>query len=132
MPACIRLKARDLGMSIMKYIVDQMQGTIEIHSEVDKGTEFHITLDMKKINTQSEQMRLPDWNVLIVDDDAELCRTAAGALTEMGTTVEWALSGREAVVMAEERHREGRGLSRDSSRLENAGNGRPRHGPQAA
>ena len=103
-----KIEGTGLGMSIMKYIVDQMKGTIEIHSEVDKGTEFHITLDMKRINTQGEQMRLPDWNVLIVDDDAELCRTAAGALTEMGTTVDWALGGRQALAMAEERHREGR------------------------
>ncbi len=34
-----------LGMAITKYIVDAMEGTIEIHSEIGKGTEFHVVLD---------------------------------------------------------------------------------------
>ena len=32
-----------LGMAITKYIVDAMGGTIDIQSELNKGTEFHIT-----------------------------------------------------------------------------------------
>lgn len=37
-----------LGMAISKYIVDAMEGTIEVHSEVGKGTEFHVILDLEK------------------------------------------------------------------------------------
>ena len=37
-----------LGMAITKYIVDAMEGTIDIKSEFDKGTEFHLTFDIEK------------------------------------------------------------------------------------
>lgn len=103
-----KIEGTGLGMSIMKYIVDEMKGTIELHSEVEKGTEFHITLDMKRTNASDEQMRLPAWNILIVDDDEELCLTAAAALTDMGTNVEWTQSGNTAVSMADQHRRQGK------------------------
>ena len=78
-----RIEGTGLGMAIMKYIVDEMKGTIELTSEVNKGTEFHVTLDMKKADTPDEEMRLPCWNLLIVDDDEELCRTASSSLKEI-------------------------------------------------
>ena len=37
-----------LGMAITKYIVDAMEGTIDIQSEPDKGTEFLLMLDFEK------------------------------------------------------------------------------------
>ena len=37
-----------LGMAITKYIVDAMGGTIDIQSELNKGTEVHITVDLEK------------------------------------------------------------------------------------
>ena len=35
-----------LGMAITKYIVDAMNGTISVHSEQGKGSEFHVVLDL--------------------------------------------------------------------------------------
>ena len=37
-----------LGMAITKYIVDAMEGGIEVQSEIGKGTEFRITFDFEK------------------------------------------------------------------------------------
>lgn len=37
-----------LGMSITKYIVDAMDGTIDIQSEPNKGTEFLLMFVLKK------------------------------------------------------------------------------------
>ena len=37
-----------LGMAITKYIVDAMEGTIDIQSEPDKGTEFLLMFDFEK------------------------------------------------------------------------------------
>ena len=67
-------------MSITKYIVDAMEGTIDVQSEPDVGTEFHITVDFEKAASIEEDMILPPWSMLVVDDDELLCQTAANAL----------------------------------------------------
>ena len=35
-------------MAITKYIVEMMDGTIEVSSELGKGSEFHVMLDLEK------------------------------------------------------------------------------------
>ena len=73
-----------LGMAITKYIVDAMEGTIDIQSEPDKGTEFRVTFDFEKAAAMEEDMMLPPWNMLVVDDDELLCKTAMDALKSIG------------------------------------------------
>ena len=99
-----KIEGTGLGMAIVKYIVDEMQGQIEVESEPEKGTEFHIALDLEMAETEEEEMSLPGWDVLVVDDDKELCRSAAAALGEIGVHGEWAQDGRTAVEMVKERH----------------------------
>ena len=102
-----RIEGTGLGMSIMKYLVDEMGGTIALQSELDKGTCFHITLDMRKVQETQEPLKLPHWNALVVDDDEELCRSAAASLEEMGVCAQWALNGSTAVDMAKKHHEQG-------------------------
>ena len=97
-----------LGMAITKYIVDAMDGTITVESEVDKGSEFCVTLDLERFEEREEDMILPAWDILVVDDDEQLCTGTAEALGEIGINAEWALSGASAVKMAERRHAEAR------------------------
>ena len=97
-----------LGMAISKYIVDAMGGTIEVASEVNKGTAFHVTLDLEKAARQ-EEMILPNWNVLLADNEEQSCRDAAARLREMSVNCDWATSGKEAVGMVEERLQKGEG-----------------------
>ncbi|MDE7322230.1 MAG: response regulator [Lachnospiraceae bacterium] len=94
-----------LGMAITKYIVDAMEGTITVTSEPQKGTEFHVILDMEKASAQENDMILPHWKVLVADDDEILCRTAADALESIGIKAEWTLSGEKAVEMAVGHHK---------------------------
>ena len=93
-----------LGMAISKYIVDAMEGTIEVHSEVGKGTEFHVILDLEKATVKEEDMVLPSWNMLLVDDDEQLCRETAEKLEELTIHCDWAVDGRTAIRMVEEHH----------------------------
>ncbi len=93
-----------LGMAISKYIVDAMEGTIEVHSEVGKGTEFHVILDLEKATVKEEDMVLPSWNMLLVDDDEQLCRETAEKLEELTIHCDWAVDGRTAIRMMEEHH----------------------------
>ena len=52
-------------------------------------------------------MKLPNWNVLVVDDNELLCTSAASNLRELGTNAEWTTDGYKAVEMIEARHEAG-------------------------
>lgn len=99
-----KIMGTGLGMSITKAIVDLMEGTIELQSEQDKGTKFHIALDLKKSDIDEKDMMLPHWDILVVDDNEQLCTSAVSNLQEMGVHTEWSLDGRQAVRMIEDRH----------------------------
>ena len=95
-----------LGMAITKYIVDAMGGVIEVNSEQGKGSEFHVILDFEQADIQEVDMVLPDWNMLVVDDDEQLCLSTADALESIGVRAEWTLDGESAVQMVKKRHEE--------------------------
>lgn len=94
-----------LGMAISKYIVDAMDGTIEVQSEAGKGTEFHVTLDLERAAVKEADMILPSWNMLLVDDDEQLCRETVDKLAELSIHCDWVLDGRSAIERVEARHR---------------------------
>lgn len=94
-----------LGMAITKYIVDAMQGTIEVESEPDKGTVFHVVIDLERAVDLEEEMILPEWNILVVDDDEMICQSAVSSLKSIGVTADWTLDGETAIKMVEEQHK---------------------------
>ncbi len=93
-----------LGMAITKFIVDAMDGTIEVQSEQGKGSRFHVVLDLQKAIEQEADMVLPNWTMLVVDDDRMLCESTVAALSSIGVTADWALDGETAVKMVLEHH----------------------------
>ncbi len=101
------IEGTGLGMSITKVIVDMMGGQIDVKSEQGVGSEFHITVDMEKAEVKEEDMILPPWRLLVVDNNEELCRSASLSLKEIGVSAEWALSGQEALNMIEAHHKKG-------------------------
>ena len=94
-----------LGMAITKYIVDAMEGTIEIQSEPDKGTEVLLTFDFEKAVAMDMDMVLPSWNMLVVDDDELLCKITMETLKSIGIKAEWTLSGEKAIELAIQHHK---------------------------
>ncbi len=95
-----------LGMAITKYIVEAMKGTIELESAPGKGSQFHITVDFEKAAIPEEEMVLPNWKMLVVDNNEDLCQSAVYELKQMGIDADWALNGRIAVEMAQRHHEE--------------------------
>ena len=95
-----------LGMAITKYIIDTMGGTVELKSTPGEGSEFHIVLDLEKAFTLEEDMILPPWNVLVADNNQDLCQSAVFSLKEIGINAEWALDGKTAIEMVKKRHQE--------------------------
>lgn len=100
-----KIEGTGLGMAITKYIVDAFGGAIELRSEINKGTEFHVTFDFERGSEPDAEMMLPNWEILVVDDDEILCHSAADSLNEIGVHAEYALDGPTAVSMAEKRHK---------------------------
>ncbi|MBQ9699262.1 MAG: response regulator, partial [Lachnospiraceae bacterium] len=94
-----------LGMAITKSIIDMIDGTIDVQSKVGEGTTFSVVLDMKRSRLFDDEMKLPAWKVLVVDDNEELCQSAADTLGELGLIAEWTQDGMEAVHMVEEHHK---------------------------
>ena len=76
-----RTEGTGLGMAITKFIVvDAMGGSIDVNSRQGKGTEFAVTLDLEKALAREEDMVLPNWDMLVVDDDRQLCESTAASL----------------------------------------------------
>ena len=98
-----RTEGSGLGMAITKYIVDTMGGTIEVESEPGQGSEFHVTLDLQRAEATEEEMILPEWNILVVDDDQQLCESTTASLKSIGVHAEWALNVEKALEMLERR-----------------------------
>ncbi len=97
-----------LGLSITKYIVDAMGGTIDVQSAPGEGTTFHVTVDLEKVQVSGEDMKLPPWRILVVDDNEDLRRTAEMTLKELGTLPESCAGGGEAIEMITKAAEEGR------------------------
>ena len=99
------IQGTGLGMAITKNIVDMMGGTIEVESEVGKGTEFIVTLELRlqeKHKEIEEIEHLKGVHALVIDDDMNSCQSISHMLRQFGLKSEWTMYGKEAVVRAKE------------------------------
>lgn len=92
-----------LGMAITKYIVDAMGGKIDVKSIQGVGTEFQVALDLERVAEQ-EEMILPDFTMLVVDDDQQLCESTTASLQSIGIRADWTLDGESAIQIASQHH----------------------------
>lgn len=104
-----KIEGAGLGMAITKYIIDAMEGAIEIESVLGEGSEFRLTFDFEKAEGGEASMMLPSWNMLVVDDDELVCRTTVDTLHSIGVNADWTLDGEETVRLAVDRHQRGDG-----------------------
>jgi len=105
-----------LGLAISKRIVELMQGSIWIESELDKGAKFIFTIKVKKVEQSAEQssdksasavpagikaddLHLSGYTILAADDTDFNREILAKYLDKTGVAIDFAENGRKAVDM---------------------------------
>jgi CheY-like chemotaxis protein/anti-sigma regulatory factor (Ser/Thr protein kinase) len=107
-------KGTGLGLSICKKYAEIMGGTIELESEVGKGSLFRVRLPAEIV--EAEDVRIPvddrpgviglaptqkSWRILIADDNRENLLLLKSLLEDVGFYVLEAQNGQEAVAAFE-------------------------------
>ena len=99
------IQGTGLGMAITKNIVDMMGGTITVHSEEQKGSEFIVKLPCRISESPVTFGPIPELQglrALVADDDTNTCLSVCAMLRDIGMRPDWTNYGKEAVVRAKE------------------------------
>lgn len=109
------IEGTGLGLSIAKNIVSMMDGTIQVESEVNKGSKFTVTIFLKLPDTIYQQEKInrtengyntlyessyniySGKNILLVEDNKRNAEVASELIGITGVNVELAENGRVAV-----------------------------------
>ena len=95
-----------LGMTIVKGLVEKMQGSVSVESEWQKGTTFTVQLsftvdtakaEVETTDEEETQDDLQGMRILLVEDNELNMEIAEFYLTEARATVQKAWNGKEAV-----------------------------------
>jgi len=96
-----KIQGTGLGMAITKNIVDMMNGSIEVKSKQDVGTEIVVSFTFRLNGGNGEPQEIPklkNCRALVVDDDFNTCDSVSYMLEQVGMRAEWTLSGKEAIL----------------------------------
>lgn len=105
------IQGTGLGMAIVRNLVNMMQGTIDLTTELGKGTEFIINLPLERSNSESEEtktgydvsnLRFDGKKILLVDDTSVNRILAKAILSKIGFEIVEAENGFEAVKLISE------------------------------
>ncbi len=100
-PEAAAVVGTGLGLSIVRKIVDLMRGTIQVKSEVGRGTSFVVELPLEEAHKKEKTgsaasggTKVAGWRVLLCEDNALNREIASLMLADLKINVECAEDGR--------------------------------------
>ena len=94
------IQGTGLGMAITKNIVDMMNGTIDIKSKLDEGTDVILNFKFKLAKPKeivSRVQELEGKKILVIDDDEDCAKNLPQILSELGVEADFCYSGAQAL-----------------------------------
>lgn len=95
-----KVQGTGLGMAITKNIVELMGGTIDVSSEIDKGSIFKVELELRIPEGHTDQRFWIEHRIgriLAIEDEEETCKTIQMLMNETGVLTDAVLNLEEAV-----------------------------------
>ena len=94
------IQGTGLGMAITKNIVDMMDGTIDIKSKVNEGTDVVLNFKFKLAGSSQNITRIKELEgkrILVIDDDVDCSNSIPKIFNALGIDAECCYSGAEAI-----------------------------------
>jgi signal transduction histidine kinase/CheY-like chemotaxis protein len=102
-------KGTGLGLATVYAVVKRLDGTIDVHSVVGEGSRFRVSLPLARVSAAVEDEQVErraarphgaGAQILLVEDQPDLCRVVAQILESVGFVVVSAFDGAEALERA--------------------------------
>ncbi len=95
-----KVQGTGLGMAITKNIVELMGGTIEVASEVGKGSIFTVELELRIAGQEEDGHFWEKYGIsriLVADDDEDACKNICDLMGGVNVAVDTAYCGEDAI-----------------------------------
>lgn len=86
-----------LGMSIVKNVVDMMNGNIYVESEEGVGTKFTVIINLKIDDAIDDDNNKVNGRAIVIDDDETTCEIAVAMLKEIGMEADYRVDAEEGI-----------------------------------